>query len=78
MKIEPASFRGGRPLFSAKVGTGPSNLVAIKRKRNFEVGDHIKFVELSELKERSASCRPPWHGGIIEDIRMNMLFISRW
>jgi hypothetical protein len=74
--IEPTLFFKERPLYSAKVGTGPSNIVAIKRMRRFWVGQHIEYCEYSELRERGG--RPLWHGGRIDEISGNRLFISRW
>jgi len=78
MRMESIKSWGRYPLFSAKVGTTSSNLVVIYRTRDFKIGQRIKFATIDELRGRSKSCSPRWNGGIIDDIREGMLFISRF
>lgn len=77
--INPVSRRGKYLVWSAKVGTGPSDLVLIKRTRVFTVGKRIEFVKTRDLEGMSVGCAPQrWSLGRITEIneQTGMLFIS--
>lgn len=76
--IRPVSFWGRKPLYAAKVGTTASNLIMVRRVRNFHVGQQIMFATLSEVEGMSVGCTPAWRSGNIWKIEANRLFVDRF
>lgn len=76
--IHPASEKWGRfPMFFAKVGTGPSDLVIVRKVRKFFVGQRINFVRSDDVKGMKKGSSPDWwRVGIVWKIEDNRLFIS--
>lgn len=77
--IEPVGMRGKYLTWLAKVGTGPSDIVIIKRARQFSVGQRIEFKRTEELRGMSVGMAPRnWRTGIIEQINevTGMLYIK--
>lgn len=76
-EVCPVSYWGKRPLYQAKVGTGPSDLIMVKRVRNFYVGQCIKFARLADVRGMCVGCPPQWVGGYIWKIESERLFVER-
>lgn len=75
--IDDKLNRWGRfPLFDAKISTGPSSLVIVRRARKFHVGQLIWFVEWSDLRGMCIGVTPPWRRGTIWKIENERLFIN--
>jgi hypothetical protein len=75
-QILPVSYWGRKPVYLAKVGTGPSTLVLIKRVRKFKVGQYIYFCNRRDVEGMRVGTTPRWKSGHIYDIRGTMLFIE--
>jgi len=78
VEITPTAYWGKRPLYSAKVGTGASNLVVIYRIRKFHINQKIKFCIESDVRGMRSEASLPWCSGRIYDIRGERLFIERF
>jgi hypothetical protein len=53
--------RWGRfPTFQAKIGTGPSAVIIVKRVRDFWATQWIQFAEINDLKGMCVGCTPKW------------------
>ncbi len=79
IEVEPVPIRWGRqPLYSAKVGTGSSCLVMIRRSRKFYLKQFVSFCTLEDVNGMSVGMTPPWRRGRITKIdeRWDMLFIE--
>lgn len=69
--------RWGRfPTFQAKVGTGPSAVIIVKRVRDFEPGQYIKFAETRDLQGMCVGCTPTWRGGLITKIECDRIYLD--
>ena len=69
--------RWGRfPLFPAKVGTGPSTLILVRRDRTFAVGQRIKFATLDDVQGMCQGVTPRWRNGVVWKIDGGRLFVS--
>lgn len=75
--ILPAGYWGRRPWWHAKIGTGSSRCVLIKRQRSFSVDQRIQFCTLDELRGMATGGTPRWTGGIIWKIEDDRLFINK-
>ena len=67
---------GRRPTFQAKIGTGPSAVVIVRRSRKFRVGQYIQFAELGDVAGMCVGCTPRWRHGHIYKIDHSRLFIE--
>lgn len=67
---------GRQPTFQAKIGTGPSAVVIVRRTRRFKVGQHIQFADIHDLSGMCVGCTPKWRGGHIYKIENDRLFIE--
>lgn len=67
IEVPPATYRGKRPVFAAKIGTHPGTLIVIRRhrQRRFKIGDYIRFFELSSTVGMRKRATPEYHGGFI-------------
>jgi len=77
MTINSIGRWGRFPTFQAKIGTGPSAVIIVKRVRDFHVDQWIQFAERSDLAGMCVGCTPTWHGGIITKIENDRLFVDR-
>lgn len=77
MKLCAIGRWGRFPTFQAKVGTGSSTVIIIKRARDFTIGQQIEFAETRDLQGMCKCCTPKWHGGLIWKIEDNRLFLDR-
>lgn len=77
MRLISTSKLGRFQLFLAKIGSHPGTLVAVKRTRDFKVGQKIEYADTDNLKARSTSMAPQWQPGIIWKIDGDRLFINR-
>ena len=78
--VTPVNMWWGRqPLYQAKVGTGSSCLVMVRRSRKFYVGQFIAFCTLQDVAGMSVGVTPPWRRGRITKIdeRWDRLFIEQ-
>ena len=77
MKVEPIDNWGNKPLYLAKVGSGPSDLIMVKRVRDFFVGQHILFARIDDVRGMCIGCTPNWSHGLIWKIEDDRLFVER-
>ena len=71
-----SGYWGKKPLYRAKVGTGPEVLILIRGIRKFEVGQRIKFVKRSDVEGMCIGTTPQWRGGLIDEINEQCLFVE--
>lgn len=76
--VQPISWWGRKPLYSAKIGTTSSNLIMVRRVRRFRVGQSIMFAAIADVEGMSVGCTPPWRSGNIWKIENNRLFVERF
>lgn len=76
MTVIPCGHWGRKPLYSAKVGTGPSNLVMIKRIRDFDPGMAIQFAAMEDVRGMCVGVTPNWRRGTIWKIENDRIFIE--
>lgn len=77
IKVKTMCESWGRfPLYSAKIGTGPSNCIIVKRARRFFVGQRIEYSTLNDLQGRSTGCTPTWTSGVIWKIEGDRLYVG--
>jgi len=76
MRINSIGSWGRFPTFQAKVGTGPSAVIVVKRVRDFRVGQWIQFAETHDLTGMLVSSPPRWRGGVIARIDGDRLFLD--
>lgn len=76
VSVESYGHRGHRPIYAAKIGTGPSASIVVKRARKFYVGQPIEFADTWELRGQSVGCTPRWKPGRVWKIEDNRLFID--
>ena len=72
------SHSRNRPLFAAKLGTGPGNLLLIRGVRSFYIGQRIKYIEQRVFESGSTHTILRWQSGLIYDINENYLFVEKF
>lgn len=76
-KAIPSVGSWGRlPTYQAKVGTGSSCCVVIKRARKFHVEQRVEFADIEDLRGMCVGMAPKWRPGLIWKIEDDRLFIS--
>lgn len=75
--IAHCGFRGKRPIYAAKLGTGASTSIVVKRARKFFAGQTIEYAETWDLRSQSIGVTPKWKTGLISSIQNDRLFISK-
>lgn len=75
-----ATDRWGKfPTFLAKVGSGCSHLILVKRAprdRKFHVGQPLQYCVEETLAGMSTSCTPKWKRGSIWKIENDVLYVA--
>jgi hypothetical protein len=74
--VMPVDRWGRHPLYQAKVGSGPSDLIMVRRARKFRVGMNIHFATISDVRAMSTGVTPKWRSGNIWKIEDNRLFVG--
>lgn len=74
--VTPISRWGRQPLYLAKIGTGPSDLIMVKRQRKFRVGQRLQFATIEDVRGMCVGCTPRWRGGIAWKIEDNRLYVE--
>ena len=74
--IIPTRYWGKKPMYVAKVGTGPTTIILIKRARKFSVGQRIEFCLEDDVRGMSVGTTPHWRHGRIWDVKGGYLFIE--
>lgn len=77
--VLPIARKGKRQIWQAKVGTGPSTNVFLKRNSQtlHWIGERISYCETQDVEGISSRVTPPWQSGIVRDIRDGRLFIEK-
>jgi hypothetical protein len=73
--IQTVGRWGRRPLYAAKIGSGSSACVVVKRARKFAVEQRIEFANERDLRGMSTGQTPKWRVGYIWLIEDERLFI---
>ena len=74
--VTPIGLHGRFPTYQAKIGTGSSAVVIIRRVRRFSLGQRIQFANIDDLMGQCVGCASRWRTGIIWDIMDNRLYIE--
>lgn len=74
--VSPVGRWGRFPTFQAKVGTGSSSCILVRRTRRFSVGQFIAFAEEHHLAGMATGCTPKWRRGRVWKIEDDRLFIE--
>ena len=74
--VMPISRWGKQPLYQAKIGTGPSALIMVKRQRRFHVGQRLQFADREDVRGMCVGCTPKWRGGIVWKIESDRLYVE--
>jgi len=76
IELQPVSRWGRFPLYQAKVGTGSSTTIMVKRQREFFVGQRMQFAERSDVEGMCVACTPKWRDGSVWKIEDGRLFVN--
>ena len=74
--VMPISNWGRQPLYQAKIGTGPSALIMVKRQRKFHVGQRLKLAAREDVRGMCVGCTPKWRSGIVWKIESDRLYVE--
>jgi len=78
--VRPQDRWGKFPTYLAKVGSGCSCLILIKRVREFWVGQQIQYCREDDLRGMSVGMAPKWRIGEIwkieEEMGVTMIFVA--
>ena len=76
IEIQSIGWWGRFPLYQAKVGTGSSDCIIVRRVRKFRVGMFIKFARRSDVRSMCVGCTPKWHSGLISRLDNDRIFVD--